>query len=259
MKRILSIVLAISLTVAPTPARATGVPVVDVAAIAQLLEQVKNTLAMIEQLKNMYGKLRSLKDFADLDHENLANQHFLQFFERYTSEFERIFEQIEGYQNMFSQIGRLDEVYSPYHTDWEEQVGSGPNGELTPLDEQERILKKQILWTRIQMKHAAKVGAVVRETLKDGQQDLETLMKDNSEAAGMLLAAQIGNELTGVVGKNLQTLNTQMNEFIQAYTAQNLEQNQTRGRMMNRIDEVLKGLGELRRATPVPLNPIGAF
>jgi hypothetical protein len=75
----------------------------------------------------------------------------------------------------------------------------------------------------------------------------------------MLLAAQIGNELTGVVGKNLQTLNTQMNEFIQAYTAQNLEQNQTRGRMMNRIDEVLKGLGELRRATPVPLNPIGAF
>jgi conjugal transfer/entry exclusion protein len=260
MKHLLSILLAFVFLVTSIERSAAAVPVVDFASIAQLIAQVENTLRMIQQLRRTYEEITSLRKWADLDHEALATQYFKQFYERYVSEFKSILAQIEGYQNMFDQITRLDEVYQPYHTDWEKPIeGSGPNGEILPMDREARVLQKQALWTRIQMKHAAKVGAVVRDTLVEGQKDLERLMRDNKESAGMLLAVQIGNQLTGVVGKNLQTLNVQMNEYIQAFTAEQLEKNQSRGRHLNRLDDAKAGLGEVTRATPLPANPVGAF
>lgn len=245
MRRLIISCIAVFLvcTWPPTRAVATGVPVVDVAAIAQLIQQVKQTLEMIDQLN-------TLTSYAELDHINLAGRKFRQFLGEYTAQFDSIMNEIRGYQNMFDQIGRLDEVYFPYHDDWETQDRDDPL---------RRGLKKQILWTRIQLKHAAKVGARIRETLPISQDQIATLLDDTSQAPGLMLSVKIGNQLTGMVGQGLQNLNIQMNEYIEAYSAKNLEENHLRGMQMNRMQDVMRDFAKERNAPPAPLNPVGAY
>lgn len=245
MKKLIISCIALLLVTSWPPSRAvaSGIPVVDVAAIAQLVQQVKQTLEMIDQLN-------TLTSYAELDHINLAGRKFRQFLGEYTAQFESIMNEIKGYQNMFDQIGRLDEVYFPYHDGWEAQDKDDPL---------RRNLKKQILWTRIQLKHAAKVGARIRETLPKSQDQIETLLDDTSQAPGLMLSVKIGNQLTGMVGKSLQNLNVQMNEYLEAYSAKNLEENHLRGMQMNRMQDVMKDFAKEKNAAPAPLNPIGAY
>lgn len=245
MRTVLRSVLPLALLLAiPAQVIASGWPVVDVAAIAKLVEQIKQLEEMIGTLKSQY---RMLKHYAEIDHDGLANQKFGQFLSEYRSQFETVLEEISGYQNMFDQISRLDEVYFPYHTGWEEIDGENP---IT------RTLKKEILWTRIQMKHAAKVGAAIRQIIPKTQDQLEVLLDDTNQAEGILLTAQIGNQLMGVVGSSVRNLNVQMNEFLQAYTARSLEENQIRGLQARRRDDVMKDWGQLGKSSPVRRNPV---
>jgi conjugal transfer/entry exclusion protein len=225
----------------PTSAYST-VPVIDYAAVAQLIEQVRQTQEMIGTLENQY---QMLKRYAELDHEGLASSKFGVFISQFEDQFKKILEEIHGYQNMFDQISRLDEVYLPYHGDWG--------------DEDDPILskvRKQILWTKIQMKHAAKVGAQIRETFPHSQSQLEGLLDDTAQAQGVLLTAQIGNQIMGAMGSGLQTLNVQMNEFLQAYSSKSLEENESRGLTIRRLNDATQNLGEYESGQPAPKNPM---
>lgn len=237
-----SLVLSVFILFVPQGANASGIPVVDVAAIAQLLRQIQQGMEMIETLQSQY---KMLKNYAKLDHEGLASRKFGRFLADYQNQFDAVLKQIDGYQNMFDQISRLDQVYTPYHEGWDEE-----ENQLL------KTVKKEILWTRIQMKHAAKVGAEIRKMIPQSQDQLDVLMDDNAQAGGALLAAQVGNQIMGVVGKNLSTLNVQMNEFLQAYSAKSLEENQARGLIIRRLDDAVSDLGEYPHGSPAPRSPI---
>ena len=188
-----------------------------------------------------------LKKYAKLDHEGLAGGKFGVYLSDFSNQFDQILEQIHGNQNMFDQISRLDEVYIPYHDGWED--GSDDSAII-------HALKKQTLWSKIQMKHAAKVGATIREALPRSQERIEALLNDAKQAQGLLLNAQIGNELMGEVGSGLQNLNVQMSEYLQAYSARSLEENESRGLFLKRLDQVLGDWGTYGGEPPAPKNPI---
>jgi len=200
--RCLSLVLIFCLLLHPLPVKAQAV-VIDPAAVAQLIQQVQNTLNMINQLQD-------LNNWAEIDHINLASGKFSSFLSQYRKLFDEIMEEINGYQEggLLGQIDRLDEVYFPYHDGWEQNDQSGDfTIEANP---KHRAIKKQILWTKIQLKHAAKVAAKIRETIPQQEEQIQGLLKDTGESVGIMQTIKIGNEISGMMAKSLQTLNIQL-------------------------------------------------
>jgi P-type conjugative transfer protein TrbJ len=254
----LALFLSAALIVHPLKSHAllgVGDIVFDPAAVAQLIEQVQQTMNMINQLKTMGKELVSLRNWANIDHTNLAGGKFASFLGEYKRLFDQVQREIEGYQSggMMGQISRLDEVYFPYYEGWEDKEQNEEPLEANPLHS---ALAKQILWTRIQFKHAAKVGAKIRENLPATQEQINVLLDDTAQAVGLMQSVKIGNQLAGMVGKSLQTLNVALTEQIQAQAAQGLEQNHKQGLQVVRARDAIKEWGEPKpsRGT-APRNP----
>ena len=249
-KKLLTLTAALVIAVTPIPSSYAAITVVDFGAIAQLIEQIKKAKEMIDQLQ-------SLTHYADLDHIGIGHIHFGQFFSQYKSLFNKIMNEIDGYQNggLLGQINRLEEVYASYYNDWGDKDAF--TLELDPLRNQ---LKKQILWTRIQFKHAAKVAAKVRSSIPDSQAQIQGLLSDSQGTVGLLGAVKVGNQLTGMLGTTLQNLNVQLAEQIQAQVGEGLERNQKEGLKINRAREAIFGWGtDTHSDTPAPLNPFENF
>ena len=241
----------LALTPCARPAIAQ-VPVIDGAAIAELITQITKMVQIIRQLQTLNG-------WQNIDHLNIGDAEFATFLSQYRDLFNQVLEKINSFKDggMFGQIERLDEIFFPYNEAWSEQ--DRPGNISTIADPLRAALKQQILWTNIQMKHAAEVGAKIRDTLPQTQEQINSLLSNTHQAAGVMQALKTGNELSGMVGKSMQTLNYQLNEFLQAYSAKNLEENQIRGLQMNRQYEAIQGLGEQLPGAPLPLNPVGAY
>lgn len=251
-KLILTTLVFLSFIVPPSKSFAGGMPVIDVAAIAQLIEQIR-------RLETMISELNTLTHYADLDHVNLAGGKFRRFLNDYRRLFDEIMSEIEGYQEggLLGQINRLDEVYFPYHNDWESAELTENAERADPLH---RELAKQILFTRIQFKHAAKVGAKIRETLPQTQEQVNVLLDDTAQAVGIMQSIKIGNQISGEVAKSLQTLNIALTEHLQAQAAEGLEKNHKEGLKVNRSLEAIKGWGEQAPAPKkAPRNPFERF
>lgn len=232
--------------------------VYDPAAVAQLIEE-------IEHLKTMISQLQKLQHFADLDHINLAGHKFGQFLGEYKGLFDQIISQIQSYQGggLMGAISSLESRYPGYHGEWDVEDEQGDdlyNGVDTKLRDEVKATKKQLLLTKIQMKHALMVGAKVRESLPDAEDQTRTLLDDTSQAVGVMQSIKIGNELTGMVAKSMQSLNVQLNEYLQAYAGSELEKNHRKGLVENRLRDAITGFGEKTSSDqPVPLNPVGRF
>lgn len=254
----LSVFLSASLLVQPLTAHAilgVGDIVFDPAAVAKLIEQVQQTMNMINQLKTMGKELVALRNWAVIDHTNLAGGKFASFMSEYKRLFDQVQQEIESYQSggLMGQIGRLDEVYFPYYAGWEDPEANEEPLEANPLHS---ALAKQILWTRIQFKHAAKVGAKIRENLPSTQEQINVLLDDTAQAVGMMQSIKIGNQLAGVIGKSLQNLTVSLTEQIQAQAAQGLEQNHKQGLQVVRARDAIKDWGEPKASRGVaPKNP----
>ena len=245
-------------TLTPQAARAQWV-VIDPAAITQLIVQVQKTVEMIKQLRNIEGNLDKLNDWEILDHTNLASKKFGRFLDEYTRIFKDIMKEIEGYQDggLMGQLDRLDEVYWQYHTDWDKDELFEESLERDPLYGK---IAKEVLWTKIQFKHAAKVGAKIRDSLEQSQAQTQVLLEDTAQAVGIMQSIKIGNQLTGMVAKSLDKLNVSLTEHLQAQAAQGLEQNQKQGLQMNRAREAIKGWGTPSPSTPLKsANPFEDF
>lgn len=268
MKKLLTLIVAASVLFVPLRSQAlfgAGDVVYDPAAVAQLIEQVRKTLAMIDELKGLNEKMKSLENFAELDHVNLAGHKFTIFANQYKKLFDDVMKQINDYQNggLMGAIDALESRYPGYHDEWETQdTATDPFYKNVPPEIADKVhaMKKQILLTKIQMKHALKVGAKIRESLPQAELQTQTLLDDTRQAVGVMQSIKIGSELTGMVAKSLQSLNVQMNEYVQAYAAHELEENQKKGALANRAREALSDFGsEAPNTPPVPLNPIGKY
>jgi conjugal transfer/entry exclusion protein len=257
-KTTLTIFLSASLLIQPMRANAllgVGDIVFDPAAVAQLIQQVQQTINMLNQLKNMGKELVSLRNWANIDHTNLAGGKFASFLGEYKRLFNQVQEEIEGYQSggLMGQIGRLDQVYFPYYEGWEDAEQNKEPLEANPLHS---ALAKQILWTRIQFKHAAKVGAKIRENLPATQEQINVLLDDTAQAVGLMQSVKIGNQLAGVIGKSLQTLNVSLTEQLQAQAAQGLEQNHKQGLQVVRARDAIKDWADPKPSGGIaPKNP----
>lgn len=233
-------------------AAASGLPVIDVAAIANLIEQIQRLDAMIKQLN-------TLTDYADLDHVNLAGKKFARFLNQYNKLFKDIMSEISSYQSggLMGQLDRLDQVYFSYYDEWENPENTE---EAEKADPKFRELAKQVLWTRIQFKHAAKVGAKIRDSLPQNQEQISVLLDDTAQAVGIMQSIKIGNQLTGTVSKGLQTLNVSLTEHLQAQAAEGLERNTKEGLKLNRAREAIKDWGKDKRSgPPAHKNPFERF
>ncbi len=252
-KVIIGFVMAILMISLPSPrAFATGIPVVDVGAIANLIEQ-------IVRLEKMIKELNTLTKYADLDHVNLSGKKFRNFLGQYNTLFSGVMSEITDYQNggLMGQLDRLDEVYFSYYDGWEVPDLSE---EANIADPHYRRLAKQVLWTRIQLKHAAKVGAKIRESLPQNQEQIATLLDDTAQAVGIMQSIKIGNQLTGTVSKGLQTLNVSLTEQLQAQAAEGLERNTKQGLKLNRARQAIKDWGKDTRSGPAASrNPFAGF
>ena len=178
-RKILSLILTLGILVTPQMGSATGIPVVDVTAIANLVTQINHMMTMIKQLKD-------LQKWAEIDHTNLASKKFAKFLGKYRDQFDRIQKEITDYQDggLLGQIGRLDDVYYSYYDSWEKDDKEGDfTVEASP---NHRAIKKQILWTRIQLKHAAKVAAKIRDAIPEQEEEIQTLLADTAQAVGLM-------------------------------------------------------------------------
>ena len=251
-QKYLSFVFILCSLLQPQQLKAQAV-VIDPAAVAQLIQQVQQTLNMINQLQ-------SLNNWQEIDHTNLASGKFNRFLSQYRELFDQLMDEINGYQDggLLGQIDRLDEVYFPYHNDWEQNDQSGDF--TIKANPYHRAIKKQILWTKIQLKHAAKVAAKVRETIPKQEEQIQVLLEDTAQAVGLMQSIKIGNQISGMMAKSLQTLNLQITEIIQEKAASGLEQNHKNGLQKNRQREAIKDFGTRgQNARPAPLNPIGKY
>lgn len=238
----------------PRRAPASGFPVVDVAAIAKLVQQIQQFQEMISTLNDQY---KMLKHYAEIDHDGLASSKFIPFLQEFRSQFEKIMELVKSANDgsLLQQVKRLDEVYYNYHDEWEHQDNEGDY--TFEIDPRYKKIKKQVLWTRKSLEHAATVGAEIQKQLPDSQEKLATLLDDTNQAQGLLLTAQIGNQIAGMTADALQKLQTTLLEQVQYQTTQSLEQNHARGWHMNRLREAYGDRGQLPPLTErVPLNPI---
>jgi hypothetical protein len=233
-----------------------NVPVIDTAAIAQLLQQIERFDSMIKKAKRLNDQIQDYREafesWQNLDHESLAGSKFFPYLTRLTTGIDDIVNTINDYQNggLLGQINRLDEVYTPYHTDW---VGC-----TAPLNEQPDIAledsefckaQKRLLWTKIQLKHSAKVAAEIRNQLPDTKEELDGLLRDTAENQSQLKSVQILSQLTGLVVKNLEKINVQLAEIVQANSAQGLEQNTMKGQAATRDMKAFEDFG-VRKDTP---------
>ena len=175
---------------------------------------------MLEVISN----LRTLRGFANLDHENISIGEWNQFLNQFNSAFDEIIDVIEGYQEggLLGQLERIDEVYFPYHEGWE--TANTPEYLLEANKNIARI-RKQMLWTRIQFKHAAFVAGKIRQDLPNNQVELEQALNTAHGSAGLMQAVKAGHQIAGLSARSLENLNVQIGELIQAQAGQGMEQN----------------------------------
>ncbi len=257
IKRALLTLFSIWVCFIPTTSRAlfgVGDIVFDPAVYLKAIEQIEETVRMINQLKGIGKSLDQLTDWEAIDHINLAGGWNGAWVKRYTNILDRLIEKIDQYQGggAFSEqnLGRImgDEIYPGYHEGWEE---------MEDLSQPWRNVKKQMLWTKIQMKHAVNVGAQLRKEISKVSDSTTQIMDRNMQAVGQLQAVKIGTQMTMNVVKSLELTNVHLNEFVQAYTAHALEENSDKGRAANGKQKAMMGIGEVRyNRAPAPVSPI---
>lgn len=243
--------LFLSFTFCIPQAKAT-VPVIDYVAIGKWVEQIQKMIVVIEQLKTLRG-------YAELDHENLGSTGWANYLKDFNKLFDDVIEVIDSYQEggMLGQLDRLDEVYFPYHEGWESELTEDYLKEANPLL---TSVRKQILWTKIQFKHAATVAGKVRESLPKTQEELDTALQKGYKVDGLMQSIKVGHEIAGIAARSLENLNVQMSELIQAQAGEGLEKNMRQGIINNRIADALKDWDEDNSTREsVPANPFGAY
>lgn len=265
----LTFVLALSvvlLRLSTPPAAYAALPTIDVAAIQQLLVQIEKFRSMIAILDNSKDLLIRQFEIMERDNTNLGMREMMRFMARYRDTYSSLQRAIDGYKGLYQQIDRLDEIFPRLDLGFgEDQICTNevemPDGSMTceedvALGETHRILKKQLLISRQQMKHALKVGSQVLEQLPRGQEELEYALMESRGAVGVLQAAQSGNEIMGLVGQRLQTLSVQLGTFVQAYSTKELADQGKESIALRRKYDFLQDLRAPRDVPPVDMSTL---
>jgi type IV secretion system protein TrbJ len=148
-------------------------------------------------------------------------------------------------QNLATLEGRFEELYPDFLEQYD------PVSRASMADD----VRAWIKTTRQMILGASKTGAQVLENMPKTQEELNRLMADSQGAAGILQAAQAGNQIAGTISGNLISLNSQLAAYTQAHTAFLMELNSSAAAARNRMDHVLDGWEERYSGAALPENP----
>lgn len=205
-------------------------------AIRTLKSNINEALMIKHQLKSLANEFENLKklDFSIVD--EFANQ---------MNDLFEVTGTINGLMQEFSSLqSEFDKLYPNF-------------GDLIGIDAKE-LAKQATEWlehSRDTILGASKTGAKVLENLPRSQAQLEGLLAQSQGAAGILQAAQAGNQLSAAIAGNLQTLNAQLATYSQAHMSFMMQQQAAQTAVAARNREIMKGWGERKTFSKAPVRP----
>lgn len=225
---------------APLPALAITVydPTNHVQNILSALRAMQSNLNEARQIEN---QVRSLAN----EMENLKKLDF-SIVDDFSNQMNDLFEVTGEINGLMADFNSLQEEFERLYPDFTEMDGFD-------AEELSKKAKEWLQMSRETVLGASKTGAKVLENLPKSQAQLEELVGQSQGAAGILQAAQAGNQISANVAGNLQTLNTQIATYTQAMMAYMMEQQQAKASVEARSKEALDGWGERKAGKKVPL------
>ena len=228
----------------PEPVRAQWVVTDPGNTAVNILQEIHSLLSNVNEAVMIANQLVQLEN----DLKNLTSFPF-SIIEEYKAKLEGLFEtlgSIEGLmQNLAELEGRFEELYPDFSADYMP----------VPVESVSADIQNRLRTTRSMIQGSLKTSAQVLENLPANQAQLTALMENSQSAVGILQAAQAGNQINASVASQLISLNSQLASYIQAHTAQIMEQNGAALASKNRMDHALDGLLDTYAPNPLRKNP----
>lgn len=247
MKRVMKLaLLGIAIGVvgvsAPAPKPAFAITVYDptnhvqniLAAIRMLKSNINEAMMIRNQVKSLANDFENLKKLDISIVDDLSNQ------------MNDLFEVTGSINGLMQEFSGLQAEFDRLYPDFGDQTG---------IDAEE-LAKQASEWlkhSRETILGASRTGAKVLENLPRSQAQLDELLTQSHGAAGILQAAQAGNELSANIAGNLQTLNAQLATYSQAHMSFMMQQQAAQAALGARSRQAMEGWGERKTRTKAPL------
>lgn len=209
---------------------------------------VQNALSALRALKSNLNEAQMIKNQIESLANEMKNLEKLDF---------SIIDQFSGDMNeLFEVTGKIQGLMQDYTDLQSEFQRLYPDFTLGTGFDSTKLVEQATDWLRASRNAvlgAAQTGAKVLESLPRSQIELETLVTRSQGAAGILQAAQAGNQISAMIAGNLQSLNAQLATFTQAQTAYQMRVDQAQAAQSASMKDVLKGWGKRRSETSTPM------
>ena len=237
------LILTVSI-LAPAVAFATGIPVVDVANLTQ------NTLTAIRELQSDLNEATMIanqsKQLAN-DALNLTSLNY-SIVGQFNSEFRQMFSAVGSVQGLMQNLGDLESRFQQLYPDFNDESSEVPTATIA------QQINTWVDQSREMMKGAEETGGQVLANLPTTQGQLDQLMSSSQGAAGILEAAQSGNQIAATISQNLMNLTAVLSTYAQAHMAYLEKQNSGEAAAINRLNQQLNSL-QPSNQMDVPLDP----
>jgi P-type conjugative transfer protein TrbJ len=206
--------------------------------ILTALRAMKSNLNEARQIENQVKSLAN-------EMENLKKLDF-SVIDEFSNQMNDLFEVTGEINGLMADFNSLQEEFERLYPDFAEM-------ENFDAEELAQKAKEWLEMSRETVLGASKTGAKVLENLPKSQEQLEELVGQSQGAAGILQAAQAGNQIAANVAGNMQTLNAQIATYTQAMMTYLMEQQQAKVASEVRSKEALEGWGERKTSKKVAL------
>ena len=209
---------------------------------------VQNILSAIRVLKSNLNEAmmirNQVKSLAN-EFENLKKLDF-NIVDDFSNQMEELFEVTGSINGLMQNFNALQGEFDKLYPDFSEQTGIDA-GELA------RQANEWLKTSRDTILGASQTGSKILENLPRSQAQLGELLAQSQGAAGILQAAQAGNQVSANIAGSLQSLNAQLATYSQAHMSFLMQQQAAQAAAGARSREAMKGWGERKTHTKVPL------
>ena len=224
-------------------ANASGIPVVDLANLAQsVLAAIRLALSNVNEAMMIANQVKSLAN----DIRNLTTLEF-SILDEFGSQFRDLFSAVGSVQGLMQNFETLQEKFEELYPEY--------NNIGTPLD-LETISTEVNKWldeSREMIKGASLTGAKVLEALPQTQAQLDRLVADSQGAVGILQAAQAGNQIAATISGNMMNISAQLATYSQAHMSHLQKLNGEEAIKQNRLKNVTRSIKPSTEPS-VPMN-----
>jgi P-type conjugative transfer protein TrbJ len=242
MKRVVGLLVGMVLSFGLTVPRVHAITVYDptnhvqniLSAIRMLKSNLNEAIAIKNQVKSLANEFENLKKLPFSVVDDFDNQ------------MNDLFEVTGTINGLMQDFNTLQREFDNLYPDWGNQVGIDP-------EELSRQANEWLKMSRETVLGASKTGSKALENLPRSQEQLTELMSQSQGAAGILQAAQAGNQISGAIAGNLQTLVAQLATYSQAHMSFMMQQQAAQAASQARSRDAMKGWGERKSHMSVPL------